>query len=134
MEAVVRSTRVVIVCALLAGVAAGCGKSKYESMAAVASGLSMASTVKTFVSAFYDETGRLPSSNAEAHVDGVPLSGPYVSSVEIHPKGVVVVTFTGDSNIRGKTLELAPTAYGASLSWSCRGGSIGAQYRPEPCR
>ncbi|MBV8518878.1 MAG: pilin [Acidobacteria bacterium] len=103
-------------------------------MAAVGSGISMAGTVKTFVSAFYAETGRLPSSNAEAHVAEVPLSGPYVSSVAIAPGGVVVVTFTADSHLTGKTLELTPAIDGSGLTWSCKGGTVPAEYRPPLCR
>jgi type IV pilus assembly protein PilA len=114
----------------------GCGdRRKYESMAAVASGLSMAGSVKTFVSAYYDESGKLPSSNAEAHVQSVPLTGPFVSSVEIGPNGVVVVTYSKDANIAGKTLELTPVVSPeGGLTWSCRGGTVAPQYRPAPCR
>jgi type IV pilus assembly protein PilA len=131
-----KNARIALIAGLALTALGSCSdREKYKSMAAVASGLSMASTVKTFVSAFYDETGRLPSSNAEAHVGGVPLSGPYVSKVEVGPNGVVAATFTGDSNLAGKTLELAPiVGNDGALSWSCKGGTLPAEYRPPVCK
>ena len=109
----------------------------YESMAAVTSGLSLAGRTKTFVSAYYDENGEFPSSNAEARVpDAAAINDRYVAGVEVGPQGTITITYRGRPGIEGKTLVMTPTATenGPISSWSCKGGTVAPDDRPEVCR
>ena len=111
---------------------------KYESMAAVTSGLSLASRWKTFVSAFYDDSGEFPSSNEEARIPpAASITDRYVARVEVGPQGAITITYRGLSAIEGKTLVMKPTAaeeHGPITSWSCKGGTVAPDDRPDLCR
>ncbi len=140
--------RALIVVALLFGFGAGTSvgyyfgtrrvaPTHYVPMAAVTSGMALGSRAKTFVTAFHDETGRWPSSNAEARMpEASQLKDRYVSAVAVGPNGTIVITYTGEPRIEGKTLILAPTVldnnYGTT--WSCTGGTVAREDRPENCR
>jgi len=100
-------------------------------------GWSMAGPVKSLVAGYYIETGRFPSSNDEARVDAqTELSGKYVSSIVIGPGGVITVTYTGDPELEGKTLVLTPAIVGdgRTMNWSCREGTMPAEYRADQCK
>ncbi len=103
--------------------------------AKVAEGLSVAARAKTDVALAYHVIGRLPANRSEA---GLPapesLSGTYVSKVEV-TGGVVVITFTKEPELAGKTLELSPlTQAGMIIDWTCRGGTLPTKYLPSACR
>ena len=71
--------------------------SKYRARAAASEGYSLFTSVKKNISQFYDQTGRLPSDNAEA---GLPhpefIRGKQVKSITVND-GAVWVQFHEDS-------------------------------------
>lgn len=137
-----RPTRSFVRLLVLAGCATipSCGGDSSQNLltqAAVVSGLSVAGTVKSYVSFYFQDSGKFPTSNAEAAIpDSLLFGGQYVESVAVGDSGVITVTFTGHPRISGKTLELKPTAIGNSynLTWSCKGGSVAQRDRPALCR
>lgn len=96
-----------------------------EIRAQVASGLDLASPVKTPVTEYYLDTGFVPENRA-AIVGLDPISGPYVQSVEI-VKGRIDILYGNGANaqIAGRVLSLTMYAAGGSVSWRCGNG-------PEP--
>lgn len=109
----------------------------YTAQAAVVSGLALAGNAKIAVTMFHSETGRFPSSNAEARLPEAPaITDRYVASVAIGPAGAITITYRGQSPIQGKTLVMTPTVLDSNyaITWSCSGGTLTADARPDFCR
>lgn len=93
----------------------------YTARAHVTEGLGLAASAKLAVSEVYAETGKLPSSNAEA---GLPpmheFDGNYTESVEVLGTGWIRITYSDDSNVAGAMLRLTPdvSSLGA-IQWTC---------------
>jgi type IV pilus assembly protein PilA len=109
----------------------------YIGQAAVVAGLAMAAHAKIAVSAFQSENGQLPSSNAEAGLPAAErIADRYVSSIAIASQGTITVTYQGEPLLQGKTLVMTPTVLDGAyaITWSCSGGTLPAELRPELCR
>ena len=106
----------------------------YTVRAKVSEGMNLAGAAKLAVAETYSSKGSFPSDNAAA---GLPaeteIKGNNVSQV-LNTYGVIEITYTGDANIEGETLELSATTSGGSVSWTCTGGDIDNKYRPSNCR
>lgn len=107
---------------------------EYVVRARVSEGLSLASAAKIGVAEFHQSTSAFPIDNAEA---GLPAAasiiGRDVTSVTVAGNAITVVY----SNVRipaGGTLIMTATANPGSLTWTCAGGTLAANYRPATCR
>ena len=110
----------------------------YTIRARVTEGLSLASSAKTTVSenaafAAADLSTGFVAPSPTAAVGGVAVAG---------GTGVVTITFTAAAG--GGTMTLVPTSAGvalatgavpaSSIDWSCTGGTLAVNYRPNSCR
>ena len=111
----------------------------YVARAQVSEALVLASGAKTAVAEYYNVNGEFPTTSGLAGIDA--MSGKYVDTVEVGANGVITATFDGvagtggeDSHtkIAGKTVTLAPTGSGGSITWVC-GGTVGI-YLPSSCK
>lgn len=109
----------------------------YVGLSQVHAGLEQAGNVEAAVAAFYERTGRFPASNASAGVaEAGSILGPYVSGVEVHEGGEVVVRF-GNQAIRavtGRSMALMPTVDGGAIQWFCEPVDMPHDYVPASCR
>lgn len=107
----------------------------YTVRAKVSEGLSLAAGAKSRVEETRIALGGFPATHASY---GLPsptsITGNNVSSVEIQAAGLIVISFTGDNAINGRTLILRPSVTTGSLRWSCTGGVLERRYRPANCR
>ena len=109
----------------------------YISQAEVVSGVALAASVKIAVATYQSENGQFPSSNAQAHLPAPErLTDRYVSSIAIGPQGIITVTYKNERPLSGRTLVIAPTLVEGTglITWSCSGGTLPAELRPEMCR
>jgi len=97
-------------------------------------GIILASGAKAGVHDAWEQTGRLPSSNAEASLPApAELGAGIVERIEVRDAGRIVITFKG-SELGGQTLVLRPEAGTGGIEWDCTGGSLAAAARPGYCR
>jgi type IV pilus assembly protein PilA len=123
--------------AFLAGYWFGQPSRSYIGQAAVVTGVGLAAHAKIAVATFHSEKGQFPSSNAEAGLPAAErIADRYVSSIAIGSQGAITVTYQGERALQGKTLVLRPTVIddGYAITWSCSGGTLPAELRPEACR
>ena len=85
--------------------------------------MSLANGAKLAVAEYHSMNGEMPVNNEQAGWESV--SGTSVGSVNIGVDGVVTVIYNDKSGsvLRGKTLELTPTAAGA-INWACKATGI----------
>lgn len=109
----------------------------------VAEGLALSSSPKTSIEETRISLGRYPGSALPTNSSyGLPsptsFTGNNVRSIDIDVSGIIVITYSGDNNISGKTLELRPitSSAGGSIRWSCTSASstLKSTYRPANCR
>ena len=95
----------------------------YITKSKASEGLSLANGAKLAVAEYHSMNGEMPVNNEQAGWTSV--SGTNVGSVNIGVDGVVTVIYNDKSGsvLRGKTLELTPTAAGA-ISWACKATGI----------
>ena len=95
----------------------------YITKSKAAEGLSLANGAKLAVAEYHSMNGEMPVNNEQAGWESV--SGSSVGSINIGVAGVVTVIYNDDAGaeLRGKTLELTPTADGA-INWSCKATGI----------
>ena len=109
----------------------------YIGQASALSGIALAANAKIGVTTYQSENGQFPSSNAQARLPAPEqLTDRYVSSIAIGPQGVITVTYKNEQPLLGRTLVITPTVIegGYSITWSCRGGTLPVELRPETCR
>lgn len=106
----------------------------YTVRAKVQEGREIARMYQLSVERYAIEHRALPRS--EEALPGVsPVSGENIQSVMIDGEGVIVVTFTGDMAIDGKSLTLTPSLTNdGRIEWRCEGIDIKAVYLPPACR
>lgn len=115
----------------------------YTVRAKVSEGLALASSSKKTIEETRISLGRYPASGAVNNTSyGLPspssISGNYVAKIEVGSSGAIVITYTNDASIEGKTMILKPdasTSVGA-IRWSCTSATatIKKSYRPANCR
>ena len=95
----------------------------YITKSKASEGLSLANGAKLAVAEYHSMNGEMPVNNEQAGWESV--SGSSVGSINIGVAGVVTVIYIDDggAELRGKTLELTPTADGA-INWSCKATGI----------
>jgi prepilin-type N-terminal cleavage/methylation domain-containing protein len=107
----------------------------YTIRAQAAELMALTDGAKVAVTESYQTTGTLPASNNVAGYGGA--SGKYTESVVIGANGLITATANStnaNTELRGKTITLAPTASTAgTLVWAC-GGTLEDKYRPSSCR
>lgn len=109
----------------------------YTIKAEVTEGINLAGGQKAAVTEYYADHGTFPSSNSLAGIaTDTSITGKYVTQVQVGSNGVITATFgnKANSNLNGKTIELAPTANGGSVSWTCKSASLPGKYLPSSCR
>jgi len=102
----------------------------------VAEGLSLSTSAKTTVGAYYTDRGDWPADNTAAGLDaGDKIIGHYVESVEVAGP-VITVTYgnAAHAEINGQTLLLTATFAEGSFTWQCSGVGIATRHLPKACR
>lgn len=107
----------------------------YTTRAKVSEGMNLAGAAKLAVAEFRSSTGRWPAGNVSA---GLPTStsikGNDVGSVGVATSQVTITFASSDTNIGTGTIILQAASNAGSVSWTCKGGTIAAKYRPANCR
>ena len=95
----------------------------YITKSKASEGLALANGAKLAVAEYHSMNGEMPVNNEQAGWESV--SGSSVGSINIGVAGIVTVIYNDDAGaeLRGKTLELTPTADGA-INWSCKATGI----------
>ena len=110
----------------------------YTVRAKVSEGMNLASASKLAVAETFSSRGAFPSSNTAAGVAAAgSIIGNNVSAVTVGTSGKVTITYSNDTNITGKFLQLVPSSANAgSVTWTCNGTgtTIAPKYRPSTCR
>ena len=59
-----------------------------------------------------------------------------MSSIAIGPGGTITIAYTGDASLEGKTMVMTPTSLANDYAtvWSCAGGTMSRDDRPDVCR
>lgn len=109
----------------------------YTARARVSEGLSVAGPVKLAVAEGRQVSGTFPASQAAYNLPSPEsIRGNNVSSVAVAGgTGIITITYSGPL-IAGDTLELSPSFSDSngSMTWTCVGGTLEAQYLPATCR
>jgi len=108
----------------------------YILRARILEGIHLASAAKTAVVDHFHTHGVMPINNVEAQVASpTSIVGNNVSRVTVD-HGAVVISYTGQPEIAGKTLVFSPTTIVGSVQWSCAGvaSTIANKYKPSSCR
>jgi len=95
----------------------------YITKSKASEGLTLAHGAKLAVAEYHSMNGEMPVNNEQAGWESV--SGTNVGSINIGVDGVVTVIYNDGSGsvLRGKILELTPTADGA-INWACKATDI----------
>ena len=109
----------------------------YTVRAKAGEGISMAASMKSFISEHWVNEGEVASLNSGT--GGVPaaadMTGNNVSQISV-TAGVIQVTFSNDATLAGETLTMTPSlppVGGGSLEWECT-SSLDNRYLPIDCR
>lgn len=108
----------------------------YILRARILEGIHLASAAKAAVVDHFHTNGVMPADNADAQVASpTSIVGNNVSRVTVD-HGAVVISYTGQPEIAGKTLVFSPTTIVGSVQWSCAGvaSTIANKYKPSSCR
>lgn len=104
----------------------------YVIKARVTEGVSLSSAARLAVAEATVSSNALPANQAATGYVS-PTRTANVDSIVIDDTGSVIVTYTASAG--DGTLVYTPTLHPTGeVTWSCRGGSLPAQYRPESCR
>lgn len=129
---------VVAIIAILAAIALPAYQD-YLVRAQVTEGMSLASDMKVAVEEYHWATGAAPTSNGDVG-KGAPMSGRFVSSVDIGAGGVITIAYAGvdsNSNIKAAQLQWVPDwGVAGATRWTCNGAgtTVEARYLPKACR
>jgi len=107
----------------------------------VSEGASLADGSKTAIGEFYNQTNRLPGSNASAGLaSSTSIVGKYVTQVDA-TGGKITVTYGNEANSKitaatSNTLAYSAVTNAGSITWTCKGTgtTIANKYRPQVCR
>jgi hypothetical protein len=102
----------------------------------VEEGEMLAGSVKGGVAFYYEETGVLPSSNAEIEeVPALEIVGKYVKSVSVEDDGNISVGFNSyaDPSIRSHKLFFRAKVEGGYVRWECS-STIDQSLLPDSCQ
>ena len=94
--------------------------------AKVTEGINLASAAKTAVAEYVISQDTFPTTNAEAGLTGT-ITGSYVSGVTVGANGIITATYSGPSEIDGKTIVFTPTTTSGSVTWVCDTGGTAAK-------
>ena len=95
---------------------------KHIAAAYISEGLTLASGVKNHVAGYYQDKGKLPSSNADV---GLPPAGQFVGAsvagLEITERGVITIRYNDKSGVKEGILKLIPDVSKPhmGISWLC---------------
>jgi type IV pilus assembly protein PilA len=103
----------------------------FTDRARVSQALIDAASARTAIDEFFQRTGRLPQSAAEAGIDLKVLTGRYTRSVGIDPGGIVHIEISEE--LGGGTFSLTPTPKGNELDWKCS-STLERKLTPAACR
>ncbi len=114
----------------------------YNSRAKTAEPVALLSGMKIDMSAFFTDTGLLPTSLAsfEDYAGPKVTSGKYVQSIAISGGGAGELTMTATmrtgigANINGKTVLMKWTTVSGLLTSQCGKGTIPNKFLPADCR
>ena len=131
---------VVAIIAILAAIAIS-QYQDYVIRSQVSEGSSLADGMKTAVAEFYNNTGRMPGSNASAGLAAsTSIVGNYVSQVD-SAGGPIVATYSStaprkaNSAINGQTLTFSPITSAGSITWECnKSAGMQDKWVPQICR
>ncbi|KTD18413.1 pilin [Legionella jordanis] len=100
--------------------------------AKVIEGLNLASPAKVAVAESAMSHQTLPA-NQEVTGYKSPNATANVKSISIGDKGVITISYTPEAG--DGTLFLVPTMQAnGEITWECKGGTLGEEYRPSGCR
>lgn len=122
----------------LAGVLAAIAIPAYQDYtlrAKVAGGISSMSDVRAELEAFRQKHGRFPEKSEVSDLAATLRSPGADIEISVMPdSGAIVVTYVGDTRLKGKQLALVPKEMAdGRLTWQCR-GSMEEKYLPTGCR
>ncbi len=115
----------------------------YTIRAQVSEGLNLAGGAKAAVTEYYQDSGDLATTNAEAGLEtNTEIAGKYVTQVGVGgdgsgTAGEIEITYGNDVNrlIKTKTLLLTPdTTNAGSVEWECSSTEIENKHLPAACR
>lgn len=97
-------------------------KAKYIHAAQLSQALAVVSRAKVYVSAYYDENGRWPTSNEEAGLSPAKdYASESIAGLTVSEDGALTVRFDEKSGLRDGFLRLTPTAGppDVGIQWRC---------------
>jgi type IV pilus assembly protein PilA len=105
----------------------------------VSEGLSLASGVKTTVAETRLSVGGWRTGGNASYGLALPesITGNNVGSISVGSSGLITITYSKDSEITGKVLNLVPNVTEGGIKWSCTPNSANhvlPKYRPATCR
>ena len=112
----------------------------YTKRSRVSEGLSLAAGAKTAMAEYYASNNVWPANNAAAGMaKDTDINGNSVTSVTVSTadgNGVITVVYKPNVDATKNTIVLTGTANanGGGVSWSCKGGTVDAKFRPSECR
>ena len=108
----------------------------YTKRSRVSEGLSLAAGAKTAMAEYYASNNAWPADNEAAGVAAkADINGNSVASVEVKDNTITVV-YKPNVDATKNTIVLtgSANANGGGVSWSCKGGTVDAKFRPSECR
>ena len=101
---------------------------KFQAVAHLIEGLTLASSFKGPVASYFAAEGRFPKTNAEAGLGPAQhYRGQSVTSVAVTAGGSIVVSFSEKSGVAGGTIRLTPAAphgVDGNVLWECTSPSF----------
>jgi hypothetical protein len=110
----------------------------YTIRSQVSEGLSLSDGAKVAVAEYYSRNGRMPVDNTAAGLaETTDIHGRYVSGVQV-VDGRIFIHYdqmAANTHLRGRYLQLAPTATGGQITWKCNAdNTVEVKYLPLSCR
>ena len=126
-----KKMNIAYIASLMIVILSGCSQSEeevkqYSAAAYITQGLATSSRVKTYISTYYSDLGKLPTSNKQA---GLPMPSKFkdgaLKSMRLTDGGVILLTFNKDSGVDNGTIELVPNISNPVMGvvWQCQTSS-----------